>query len=102
MAFTVAQRRREIGIRVALGADPGTVVRAILSRAVWQLGTGVAAGVAVAALLNTGTADEFTGGAGLRILPAVAGFVLLIGLAAAAAPARRALRIQPTEAMREQ
>lgn len=102
MAFTVTQRRREIGIRVALGANARSVIQSILSRALWQLGVGTAIGVAFAAALNDATRGDFTGGAGLRILPVVAAFVLLVGLCAAAAPARRGLRIQPTEAMREQ
>jgi hypothetical protein len=102
MSFTVTQRRREIGIRVALGASPRVIVRNILARALWQLAAGVVVGVAFAAALNDGTAGDFTGGAGLVVLPPVAAFVLLIGLAAAAGPARRGLRIQPSEAMREQ
>jgi putative ABC transport system permease protein len=102
MAFTVAQRRREIGIRIALGAHPRAVVRGIVSRALWQLAIGIVIGMAIAAAFDNGTASEFTGGAGLRILPLVAAFVLLIGLAAAAGPARRALSIEPTEALRAQ
>jgi len=102
MAFTVAQRRREIGIRIALGALPRAVVRGILSRALRQLATGVTIGVAVAAAFNDATASEFTGGAGLEILPIVAALVLAIGLAAAAVPARRALGIEPTEALKAQ
>ena len=101
MAFAVTQRRREIGIRVALGADARAVVGSILSRALWQLGAGIVFGVAIAALLAMGTAGESTGGTGLRMLPAVAGFVLCIGLLAAAVPARRGLHIEPTDALRE-
>jgi hypothetical protein len=98
MAFTVAQRRREIGIRVALGADPHRLLGSIFGRPLWQLAAGVVVGSAIAALVDT----DLTGGAGLRVLPAVIAFVLLVGLAAAAGPARRGLRIQPTEAMRDQ
>ncbi|MPY89734.1 MAG: FtsX-like permease family protein [Luteitalea sp.] len=102
MAFSVTQRRPEIGIRVALGASPLRIVSGIISRALWQLATGIVVGVAIAALLDTVTEGEVTGGVGLRMLPAVAGFVLLVGLIAAAGPARRGMRIQPTEALREE
>lgn len=102
MAFTVTQRRREIGIRVALGADPRRLLGSIFSRALWQLATGIVVGVSIAALLDMETGGESTGGAGLRMLPAVAAFVLVVGLIAAAGPARRGLRIQPIEALKEQ
>lgn len=101
MAFTVTQRRREIGIRLALGAPPRAVIRGVLSRALGQLTIGIAIGAAIAAAFNDATASEFTGGAGLTILPAVATLVLAIGLAAATAPARRGLRIEPTEALKD-
>jgi hypothetical protein len=48
MAFTVAQRRREIGIRSALGAQPGQLVAAVFRRAFWQIGAGSAAGMLAA------------------------------------------------------
>ena len=54
MAFTVAQRRREIGIRSALGAQPGHLVAAVFRRAFWQIGAGSAAGM-LAAYLAVGT-----------------------------------------------
>jgi predicted permease len=100
MAFTVAQRRREIGIRIALGANPHRILGSIFSRALIQLAAGIAVGVGVAALLGTATEGELTGGAGLGMLPVVASFMLLVGVGAAVGPARRGLRIQPTEALR--
>lgn len=45
MSFTVSQRTREIGIRTALGARPGTILLAIVRRAIFQLPMGVAAGI---------------------------------------------------------
>jgi putative ABC transport system permease protein len=101
MAFTVAQRRREIGIRVALGASQRTLMAGILSRALWQLGLGIVAGVTIVAIWDAETGGELTGGAGLAMLPVVAAFVLLVGLLAAGGPALRALRIHPTEALKE-
>ena len=45
MSFTVARRRREIGIRTALGARPGRLLASIFARALWQIGAGVVVGV---------------------------------------------------------
>lgn len=59
-------------------------------------------GVAIAALIDTESGGELTGGAGLGMLAPVAVFVLMVGLIAAAGPARRGLSIQPSEALKEQ
>ena len=100
MSFTVTQRRREIGIRAALGAEPLRLLASIFARALRQLTIGVAVGIGVAALLDWGTAGEFTGGEGAVLLAGVAAFMIIVGLLAAVGPARRGLRIQPTEALR--
>lgn len=98
MAFTVAQRRREIGLRVALGANPRRLMATIMSRSLWQLGIGVGLGsLASVVLFSEG---ELTGTGGVWMLPPLVAVVLAVGVLAAAAPARRALRIQPTEALR--
>jgi putative ABC transport system permease protein len=101
MSFTVARRQREIGIRAALGAHPHRILGSIFSRALGQLTLGVAVGIGVAALLEGLTGNELMDGKGAVILPAVSVFMLLVGLLAAVGPARRGLRIQPTEALRE-
>jgi len=102
MSFTVTQRRREIGIRVALGANAHRLLASIFSRALGQLAIGIVLGVAIAALIDTESGGELTGGAGLGMLAPVAVFVLMVGLIAAAGPARRGLSIQPSEALKEQ
>jgi putative ABC transport system permease protein len=96
MSFAVSQRTREIGIRAALGAQPRRIVTAIFSRAVLQL----TAGVGVGATLVLLTADETPFGQVLLVLGMVAALMMAVGLAACVVPVRRALRIQPTEALR--
>ena len=94
MSFTVARRTREIGIRAALGASPGRIVAGIFSRAFLQISAGVIAGSGLAALLGLGSMRE------VLLLLAADGLMLVVGLTACAVPLRRALRIDPTEALR--
>ena len=103
MAFTVAQRRREIGIRSALGAQPGHLVAAVFRRAFWQIGTGSAAGMLAAYVTGRYVPIEQIGGLPIPgILPGAAAFMLLVGVLASLGPARRGLRIDPTEALRSE
>jgi hypothetical protein len=94
MSFTVARRTREIGIRAALGASQGRIVRGIFSRAFLQIGAGVLAGSGLAAMMGLGSLRE------VLLLVAADAVMLLVGLTACAVPLRRALRIEPTEALR--
>jgi putative ABC transport system permease protein len=102
MSFTVTRRRKEIGIRSALGAHPRRILQSVFARALRQLATGVAIGSAVAWWLDAATNGELLGGRSLVLLPIVASIVLAVGLLAALGPARRGRRIQPTEALREE
>ncbi len=102
MSFTVTRRRREIGIRTALGARPGRMLASIFARALWQIGAGVAVGVTAALVLHNKLNIEVEGGWHIPgILPAAAIFIMTIGLLSAAGPARRAVRVDPTEALRD-
>jgi predicted permease len=103
VAFTVAQRRREIGIRSALGARPGRLLAAVFRRAFWQIGAGSAVGMIAAYLVRHYVPIEQIGGLPIPgILPGAAAFMLLVGVLAALGPARRGLRIDPTEALRSE
>lgn len=102
MSFTVARRRREVGIRVALGADTHRVLRGIFARAGAQLGTGIAAGLIVAVALDRAMGGEIMGGRTAILLPTVSVSMLAVGLLAVLGPARRGLSVQPTEALREE
>jgi hypothetical protein len=103
MAFTVAQRRREIGIRSALGAQPRHLVAAVFRRAFWQMGAGLAAGMLAAYLADRYVPIEQIGGLPIPgVIPGAAAFMLLVGVLASLGPARRGLRIDPTEALRSE
>ena len=102
MSFTVARRRREIGIRTALGARPGRMLAGIFARSLWQIAAGGGVGVAAALVLHRSLNVENLGGWHIPgILPAAALFIMIIGLLSAAGPARRAVRVDPTEALRD-
>ena len=99
MAVAVARRTREIGIRIALGATPRHVLRSVFARAGRQLGGGIIAGNSLILLLAW-RADSLT--ADLLVSSVITSVIMAaVGVLACAAPARRALRIQPTEALRQ-
>ena len=100
MSFTVNQRRREIGIRTALGAPARRILTSVLARAGRQLAIGVVLGLAGAVALDKASGGTMMDGTGLLLVPGTAAFMLVVGLLAAAGPAHRGLRIQPTEALR--
>ena len=101
MSFTVNRRRREIGIRAALGADARRVLTGIFTRASAQLGIGIGTGLALAAAFEWIGPGGVMGDRALVILPAVAAILFAVGVLAALGPARRGLSVQPTEALRE-
>ena len=102
MSFTVAKRRREIGIRAALGAAPQRVIRGIFARAGAQLAAGVLVGLLLSAVLGQMMGGGPLTGRGLLLLPAVAAIMVTVGLLAALVPARRCLSVQPTEALQSE
>jgi putative ABC transport system permease protein len=100
VSVIVTQRRREIGIRIALGAARHRVLSTIFGRVAAQLGIGVATGIVLASVANTLLDGDLLGARSLAILAFVAVFMGLVGVLSALAPARRGLRIQPTEALK--
>jgi len=103
MALAVSRRKREIGIRMALGAQHGDVVRMMVKQGAWLATAGIVAGTMAAVLFARTLAGLLYGvkpaDAG-TLLPAAA---LLFGaiLLAALLPARRAARIDPMDALRQ-
>jgi len=101
MSVIVTQRRREIGIRIALGADRRRVLWSIFSRAALQVGAGVVLGTAMAVLVLQGAGGEMRGFNAFVILPAASLFMLAVGVLAAMGPARRGLAIQPSVVLKD-
>lgn len=104
MSFTVNRRRREIGIRSALGAQPRRLLAGIFRRALGQVGVGAVVGILAAIPLNRflSMAMEDLRHAHIPgVVPMTAIFMMVVGVLAAAGPARRGLRVDPTEALRD-
>jgi len=104
MAYSVANRRNEIGIRIALGAQPAQVRGMILRESIWLAGAGVVIGVA-AALALARLVKSMLYGTQPYDPPTLAGGVLIllaVALAASWIPARRAAGVQPMEALRHE
>ena len=102
MAYSVAQRRNEIGIRLALGAQPGQVRGMILGESAWMAVAGIVAGLVAALLLTRLVKSMLFGIQPYDPGTLSAGVLLLLGIALAASwiPARRAAGMQPMEALR--
>jgi putative ABC transport system permease protein len=104
ISYSVAQRTNEIGVRVALGASSGAVVRMVLARGALLAAAGAAIGLvgafAATRLLSALLFGVSATDAGVFALTAV--FLLAVALAASALPALRAARIDPLQALRYQ
>ena len=100
MAFVVARRTKEIGVRVALGAKPGAVVWMVMKEVLLLLGIGLAVGVPAAIALGRLVSAQLYG---IKANDPWVAAVLLLSVIAAIAglvPARRASRIDPILALR--
>ena len=103
-AYGVEQRRSEIGVRMALGADRGSVVAMVLRGAFWQVGIGLGIGIPAAIGAGYLMASQLFGVKPWNPL-LLAGATVLLGLAALVAaviPARRAASTDPMQALRSE
>jgi putative ABC transport system permease protein len=102
LAYLVAQRTQEIGVRMALGARPGAVLQLVLGHALKLTLLGVAVGIAAAALLGPSIQSQLfgVGPRDTRTLLAVAAGLTAIAFLASYVPARRATKVDPLVALR--
>jgi putative ABC transport system permease protein len=103
LAYQVSQRRREIGIRMALGSDARGIFRLVLSEGIALLGVGLTLGLAGAFLVRRAMESQLYGVSAMDplVLSLVAGLLALVALTACTVPARRAARIDPVVALGE-
>jgi len=104
LAYAVAQRQREVGIRLALGAEPRAVTRMFVYRGVMLSVVGIALGAAAAAGLTRSMSSLLFGVTPVdtATFAAAAGVLVLAALAASYIPARRAAAVDPVETLRGQ
>jgi putative ABC transport system permease protein len=99
MAYTVSTRTREIGLRVALGADRRRVIATILRRPLAQVGLGIVAGGVLVAVTFLGIFDSVPTVTEAALIAAYCALMMGVCLLACVVPARRALRVEPARAL---
>ena len=102
MSHAVSQRTREIGVRMAIGASPYRVLRAILGEGLTQVGFGLVLGAVLSGLTARLLSGLLYGVSALSVAPylIVVGLLGAVSLMACLVPARRAMRIDPAVALR--
>jgi predicted permease len=103
-SFVVAQRTREIGIRMALGASPRDVLGLVLRDGLLLTGVGVAIGVPLSALVSIAFTQVFVdiGGVDPGVIAVATVILAMAATVATAVPARRATKVQPLTALRSE
>jgi hypothetical protein len=103
LAYQVAQRRKEIGIRMALGSDGSRIFGLVVAEGLWLLAIGVAAGVAGAFAIRTAMQSQLFGVSAMDpfVLSIVVAVLAMVAFAACAIPALRAARIDPLVALND-
>jgi putative ABC transport system permease protein len=103
MSYTVAQRTREFGVRIALGAKRRDVIRMVLTRSLALIGTGLGLGLAGGVFAGRGISSLLFGVAATSpsVFVIVTALMIATGLGAAYIPAHRAARIDPLNALRQ-
>ena len=102
LSFAVSQRTREIGVRMALGAGTGSVVRMVAGHAATLLGVGVVVGGGLGVAVGVALRSQLFGvtPADPVTFLAVVGLLAMVALVAAVVPARRAARVDPVVTLR--
>jgi len=101
LAYSVTQRRREIGIRMAMGSSPARVFRGVVGQGMRVMGLGLVVGAAAALLLARVIRSVLFGveATDPRVILAVAVLLAVVGLVACVVPARRAVAVDPVAAL---
>jgi len=104
LAYLVAQRRKEIGIRVALGSTHSRIVKLVLREGLTLVGTGLILGIVSSISLRSIVQNEIYGVAPLDpfVLGSVAMLFTVVALVACIIPARRAMQVDPAIVLSEQ
>jgi putative ABC transport system permease protein len=101
MSVTVARRTREIGLRAALGASSARLLASIFSRVMMLVGSGIVVGNLMFILMVAFGTNRRVLSTAVVALAVTSALMLTVALLACVAPARRALTIQPTDALKE-
>jgi putative ABC transport system permease protein len=104
LAYDVSQRTREIGMRSAIGASRGQIAGLILRQGIWKAGLGVVLGLVGAALLSSSMTSLLFNvpPTDPAVYATVSGVLIAVALLASYLPARRAARINPLIALRDE
>ena len=105
VAYAVSRRTREIGIRLAIGATPASVMRLVLNQGAVFTAVGLAIGLALVIPLARGVVPNFVVGTnplGAIVLLGVPALLAAATMAACWIPARRAARVDPTRTLRQE
>jgi predicted permease len=101
MSLAVTRRRREIGIRAALGANPRHILASVFAGALAQLGAGIGAGLLTVFVVDTVALNGLMS-RDPALISVVSTIILAVGLLSSIGPARRGLRIQPAEVLKSE
>ncbi|WP_415907533.1 FtsX-like permease family protein [Oleiharenicola sp. Vm1] len=104
LAYDVSQRTREIGVRGAIGASHGEIIALILKQGLWKTGFGIGLGLVGAVLLSRSMTSLLFGVTPTEplVYAAVALVLIVVALLASYLPARRAAKIDPLVALRDE
>ena len=102
ISYVAAQRTHEIGVRMALGADRGDILKLVLRQGLTLVGTGVVAGLLITSIASHTIASLLLGVApdDPLTLSSVAVFLAAVGMLASYVPARRAMKVDPLKALK--